>query len=58
MSSGKYLECNKNLRGFGGKCLPKDLSALNALTKKNTKKIHFFKNIISQNDKFRITIKK
>lgn len=58
MSSGKYLECSKELRGFGGKCLPKDLSALNILAKKKAKKVDFFKNIINQNKKFRITIKK
>ena len=58
MSTGKYLACNKNLRGFGGQCLPKDLSALNYLVKKKTNKIDFFKNIIDQNKKFKKTIKK
>ena len=56
-SSGKYLKCNKDLRGFGGKYL-KDLYALDTLAKKKLRKIHFFKNIISQNNKFKITIKK
>ena len=46
-SSGKYLKCNKDLRGFGGKCLPKDLYALDTLAKKKTKKIHFFSKISS-----------
>ena len=27
--SGHYLDCSKNLRGFAGACLPKDLMALN-----------------------------
>jgi UDPglucose 6-dehydrogenase len=58
MSTGKYLACNKKLRGFGGKCLPKDLHALNFLVMKKTKNIHFFKDILSQNNKFKITIKK
>lgn len=58
MSSGKYLVCNKKLRGFGGKCLPKDLHALNFIVMKKTKKIHFFNDILSQNNKFKITIKK
>jgi len=58
MSSGKYLACNKNLRGFGGKCLPKDLAALNYLVKRKTNKVDFFKNIIDQNEKFKVTIKK
>jgi UDPglucose 6-dehydrogenase len=28
-----YLDCNENLRGFGGHCLPKDTSAWNNLMK-------------------------
>jgi UDPglucose 6-dehydrogenase len=28
-----YLDCNENLRGFGGHCLPKDTSAWNNLVK-------------------------
>ena len=58
MSTGKYLDCSKDLRGFGGKCLPKDLSALNYLVRQKSKKVHFFKNIIDQNNEFKITIKK
>ena len=57
MSSGKYLECSKNLRGFGGKCLPKDLSALDAISKKKISKVKFFRDIIQQNKKFKINIK-
>tara|TARA_B100000989_G_scaffold296147_1_gene278724 strand:- start:4448 stop:5236 length:789 start_codon:yes stop_codon:yes gene_type:complete len=57
MSTGKYLDCRKNLRGFGGKCLPKDLAALNILTRKKVPKIMFFQNIIQQNKKFKISIK-
>lgn len=29
-----YLDCNENLRGFGGHCLPKDTNAWNNLIKK------------------------
>ena len=42
LSSGNYLSCNKNLRGFGGKCLPKDLKCINQFMKSRKKNIHFF----------------
>jgi UDPglucose 6-dehydrogenase len=58
MSTGKYLDCSKKLRGFGGKCLPKDLSSLNFFVKQKTNKINFFQNIIDQNKKFKLTVKK
>ena len=58
MSTGKYLECDDNLRGFGGKCLPKDLAALDFVAQKRSSKIKFFKDVIKQNNNFKVTIKK
>ncbi len=58
LSSGNYLSCNKNLRGFGGKCLPKDLKCINQFMKSRKKNIHFFNDILRQNSKFKISIKK
>ena len=49
-----YLECNDNFRGFGGMCLPKDLSAL-AFMLKNTD-INFFENLLKENDKYEVTV--
>lgn len=56
LSTGNYLNCSKTLRGFGGKCLPKDLRALSYCSKKLSKKISFFDNILNQNKKFPTTI--
>ena len=57
-STGNYLNCTSQLRGFGGKCLPKDLATLNFFSSKKTKKVKFFNYIIMQNKKFKTTIKK
>jgi UDPglucose 6-dehydrogenase len=51
----KYLDCNENLRGFGGVCLPKDTRALDALVKEKKLDIDFFKAILKENSKYRIT---
>ncbi len=58
LSTGNYLSCNETLRGFGGKCLPKDLYALDLIAKKKSKKIRFFENILKQNNVFKTTIMK
>ncbi len=57
-SSGNYLKCSTNLRGFGGKCLPKDLATLSHIANKKTKNVKFFNNILKQNNKFKTTIKR
>ena len=51
---GNYLECNDNFRGFGGMCLPKDVSALAAMMKDTN--IEFFKNLLEENKKYKITV--
>lgn len=52
----KYLDCNENLRGFGGMCLPKDTSALSALSKELKLDIEFFDTILSENKKYKTTV--
>ena len=52
--SGNYLECNDNFRGFGGMCLPKDLSAMASLMKDSP--IKFFENLIQENKKYKTTV--
>lgn len=54
-SSGNYLNCNEDLRGYGGKCLPKDIASINFTARIKTN-IKFFKNIIDENKKFKTTI--
>ena len=44
-----YLDCNENLRGFGGACLPKDTSAIFALTSKLGIHYDFLKGILEDN---------
>ena len=51
----KYLDCNENLRGFGGVCLPKDTRALAALVEKNNLDVDFFKMLLSENKKYKTT---
>ncbi len=50
-----YLECNANFRGFGGMCLPKDLSAIAAMVRHDTN-IEFFDNLLKENDKYETTV--
>ena len=54
--SDVYLDCNENLRGFGGMCLPKDLLALNSLVKNLKLDIQFFDSILLENDKYKTTV--
>ena len=50
--SDLYLNCNKNLRGFSGSCLPKDTLAMDNYCKENNIDIKFFETIIEDNKKF------
>ena len=51
-----YLDCNENLRGFGGMCLPKDTSAIAMLAKQLNLDIEFFNTILLENEKYKTTV--
>ena len=51
-----YLQCNKNFRGFGGVCLPKDTLALATLVKEYGLDIDFFRMILEENKKYKVTV--
>ena len=51
-----YLECNDDMRGFGGPCLPKDTRELSYLCENNLKNISFFTDVLKQNSKFKTTV--
>ena len=55
---GNYLDCNKNFRGFGGGCLPKDTKAIETLCNELGLKIDFFKCLLEENSKYKMTIPK
>lgn len=44
-----YLDCNKNLRGFGGACLPKDTEALFALASREGVRYDFLRGVLADN---------
>lgn len=49
-----YLECNENMRGFGGMCLPKDLKVLIKLSEGTC--VEFFYDILRENEKYKKTV--
>ena len=51
-----YLQCNENFRGFGGVCLPKDTLAIAKLVEKNNLDVNFFKMILEENKKYKVTV--
>ena len=51
-----YLDCNEDLRGFGGMCLPKDTSNLASIVKNKKLPIKFFECIIEENKKYKTTV--
>ncbi|MGH9992096.1 MAG: hypothetical protein ACREBU_00355 [Nitrososphaera sp.] len=46
-----YLDCNENLRGFGGACLPKDTTAMFALCSKLGINYNFLRGILADNER-------
>lgn len=52
----KYLDCNDNLRGFGGMCLPKDTAAVSALAKELGMPIELFEAVVNDNKKYKTTV--
>lgn len=54
--SKKYLDCNDNLRGFGGMCLPKDTSAIASLVEEYNLPINLFKAIVEDNKNYKTTV--
>jgi len=51
---GNYLECNDNFRGFGGMCLPKDVSAMAKLMESSS--VDFFDDLLDENSKYKVTV--
>jgi UDPglucose 6-dehydrogenase len=51
-----YLDCNKNFRGFGGMCLPKDTKAMASLCREKGLDVDFFDNILKENAKYKVTV--
>jgi UDPglucose 6-dehydrogenase len=52
----KYLDCNDNLRGFGGMCLPKDTAAISAFAKDLGLPMGLFQAIVDDNKKYKTTV--
>lgn len=53
---GDYLGCNKDLRGYGGVCLPKDTRAINFFAKKLEIDLKLMESIIEDNSKIKTTV--
>lgn len=51
-----YLDCNENMRGFGGVCLPKDTAAFAGFVRSRGLDLKLFDLIVEENKKFRTTI--
>lgn len=47
-----YLDCNANLRGYGGHCLPKDTSAWNNLIKRLGLDFTLIESVLNDNEKY------
>jgi len=52
----KYLDCNDNLRGFGGMCLPKDTAAISAMVRHLGLPIDLFQAVVDDNKRYKTTV--
>lgn len=48
-----YLDCNENMRGFGGACLPKDTEAIRAFSKKIGINYSFLDGLLEDNERLK-----
>lgn len=55
-ASSDYLNCNQNIRGYGGMCLPKDVKAMANLCKKLGLPFDLFDTINNDNSKVEKTV--
>ncbi len=51
-----YLDCNENIRGFGGACLPKDLRALVQLSRQLGLPGQLLQAVLDDNQRYRTTV--
>ena len=49
-TTGKYLDVNENLRGYGGMCLPKDTKALTKIGDKFASNMSVVRSVINSNE--------
>lgn len=54
--TNKYLDCNDNLRGFGGVCLPKDTRAIDAIVREHNLPMRLFSAIVEDNKEYKTTV--
>ena len=47
-----YLACDKDMQGYGGKCLPKDIAAFQSVLTQIDPNIELFKSIMKDNEKY------
>jgi UDPglucose 6-dehydrogenase len=57
IATGDYMDCDNNMRGFGGMCLPKDTRALSKLFDDLNLNYDLIKAIDNDNKKFKKTVR-
>jgi UDPglucose 6-dehydrogenase len=56
VASPDYMDCNENLRGYGGMCLPKDVEVFKKYLQELNIDVDLFDALSSDNDKFKTTV--